>query len=241
MSPAAIDLRACTDAEAAGRQAAAFIAGRLRAAASVRANVTLAVSGGRTALPMLRQLAAELVPWKHTHIVQVDERVAPPAHPERNAAAARAALAVPLAAHPDNFHWMPVEAPDLAAGARDYARALAAVAGTPPVLDVVHLGLGDDGHTASIFPGAPQLSGDVAVTEAERGWRRMTLTLPVLNRARCLVWLVVGQDKQEALARLLRADPTIVASRVRPEDAIVFTDPEALSPGLTSDPARINP
>jgi 6-phosphogluconolactonase len=170
----------------------------------------------------------------------VDERVAPPAHPDRNAAAARAAFAAPLAAHPDNFHWMPVEGSDLAAGARDYARALAAVAGTPPVLDVVHLGLGDDGHTASIFPGAPHLTGDVAVTEAERGWRRMTLTLPVLNRARCVVWLVVGRDKQPALAGLLRADPKIVASRVRREHAIVFTDAEAVSRGPMSDPAPLN-
>jgi 6-phosphogluconolactonase len=240
MAPPAIDVRAAADADDAARQAAAFIAQRLRAAASVRANVTLAMSGGRTALPMLRLLAAEPLPWEQTHVVQVDERVAPPAHPERNAAAARAAFAGPLAAHPGNFHWMPVEGPDLAVGALDYARVLAAVAGTPPVLDVVHLGLGDDGHTASIFPGAPLLTGDVAVTEAERGWRRMTLTLPVLNRARCLVWLVVGRDKQAPLARLLRADPTVVASRVRREDAIVFTDAEAVSREPTSAPAPLN-
>ena len=185
-------------------------------------------------MQMLRLLAVEVLPWERLHVFQVDERVAPATHPERNAQPARAAFAAPLAAHPERFHWMPVEAADLAAAAREYAGELAAVAGTPPALDVIQLGLGDDGHTASIFPDDPELyrADGVAVTAIERGWRRMTLTMPVINRARSLVWLVTGRGKQDALARLRRSDPAIVASRVRRADAVVFADIEAAPPGL---------
>ncbi len=234
MTPPAIDVRVFADAAAAAREAAAFIAERLRIAASARDTASLAISGGRSPAQMLRLLAAEPLPWERVHVFQVDERVASAGHPDRNAEDARAAFAAPLAAHPEHFHWMPVEAPDLAAGARDYARALGAVAGTPPELDIVHLGLGDDGHTASIFPGASELggTGDVAVTALEGGRRRMTLTMPAINRARSIVWLVTGRGKREALARLRRAEPTIVASRVRRAGAVVFADIEAAPPGL---------
>jgi 6-phosphogluconolactonase len=234
MTAPAIDLRASTDAAVAAREAANFIAERLRIAAAVRDRASLAISGGRTPTQMLRLLAAGPLPWERLHLFQVDERVAPAAHPERNAQHARVALAAPLAAHPERFHWMPVEAPDLAAGARDYAHALAAVAGTPPEIDIIQLGLGDDGHTASIFADAPDLesSDDVAVTPIERGWRRMTLTIRVINHARSIVWLVTGRGKREVLARLRRGDPTIVASRVRREGAVVFADIEAAPPGL---------
>jgi 6-phosphogluconolactonase len=233
MTPPAIDVRVSTDAAVAAREAAVFIAERLSVAAAARDRASLAISGGRTPTQMLRLLAAGPLPWERLHVFQVDERVAPAAHPERNAQDARVAFAAPLAAHPERFHWMPVEAPELAAGARDYAHALAAVAGTPPEIDVIQLGLGDDGHTASIFADALDLEiDDVAVTPMERGWRRMTLTIPVINRACSIVWLVTGRGKREALARLRRADPTIVASRVRREGAVVFADIEAAPPRL---------
>jgi 6-phosphogluconolactonase len=233
MTPPPIDLRVCADDGVAAREAADFIAERLRMAAAERDRVSLAISGGRTPAQMLKLLAAESLPWDRLHVFQVDERVAPAAHTERNALHARAAFAAPVAAHPERFHWMPVEASDLAAGARDYARALAAVAGTPAEINVIQLGLGDDGHTASIFADAPEVaSNDVAVTPIERGWRRMTLTIPLINHARSIVWLVTGRGKREALARLRRADPAIVASRVRREGAVVFADVEAVPPGL---------
>ena len=233
MTPPAIELQIFADAAAAAQHAAAFVSARLRSATDARDTASLAISGGRTPAPMLRLLAADPLPWERVHVFQVDERVVPAAHPDRNVQNARAAFAALLAAHPERFHWMPVEAPDLDAAARDYARALAAVTGTPPELDVIHLGLGDDGHTASIFPDADlDHAGDVAVTRIERGRRRMTLTMPVINRARSIVWLVTGRGKQAALARLRRADPTIVASRVRRDGAVVFADIEAAPPGL---------
>ena len=128
---------------------------------------------------------------------------------------------------------MPVESDDLDAAAADYARTLAGIGGTPPVLDLVHLGLGPDGHTASLIPGDPVLDvadADVALTGVYQGRRRMTLTLPVLNRARRVLWLVTGPDKSDMLARLLARDPTIPAGRVRGEAAIVIAD-RAAAPG----------
>src|SRR5690606_38636191 len=123
------------------------------------------------------------------------------------------------------FHWMPVTAADPEGGARRYAEELAAAAGVPPVLDVVHLGLGDDGHTASIFPGGDVPEDvDVALTGVHQGRRRMTLTLPAINRARAIVGVVAGAGKRAALAAMLAGDAECVASRVRRDGAAVFVD-----------------
>jgi 6-phosphogluconolactonase len=120
-----------------------------------------------------------------------------------------------------------VESPDIEAGAQEYGQVLAKIAGTPPVLDLVHLGLGPDGHTASLVPGDPVLqvdAADVAVTGVYQGRRRMTLTYPVLNRARRVLWLVTGAEKVEMLKRLSDGDPSIPAGRVNQEKALVFAD-----------------
>lgn len=213
------------DAEALATAAARHIAAALSDAAAERGRATLAVSGGRTPLPMLERLAGERVPWDCLDVFQVDERVAPSGHADRNATGLEAALGAHARARPERFHWMPVTATDLDDAARRYAQALAAAAGSPPVLDVVHLGLGDDGHTASIFPGShvPE-DVDVAMTGVQQGRRRMTLTLPAINRARAIVWLVAGGGKRAALAAMLAGDPACVASRVRRDAATVFVD-----------------
>jgi 6-phosphogluconolactonase len=215
------------DDEAVARRAAAVIADTARAALSSRGRFVMAVSGGRTPWLMLRALAADALPWKEVDVVQVDERVAPAGDPDRNLTHLRDSLLdhAPLA--PDHVHPMPVEAVELERAAGQYARTLQEVAGSPPVLDLVHLGLGPDGHTASLVPGDPVLDvtdADVAVTRPYQGRRRMTLTFPIINRSRLILWLVTGSEKAQALARLRDRDPSIPGSRVRADRALVLAD-----------------
>ena len=210
------------DPDAVARRAAEHIAAASRAAVTARGRCAIAVSGGRTPWAMLRALAGEDVPWSAVHFFQVDERVAPAGDPDRNLTHLRESL--PAQAQ---VHAMPVEARDLEAAAADYARELARVAGEPPVLDLVHLGLGPDGHTASLVPGDPVLGvadRDVAVTGPYQERRRMTLTYPVLDRAREILWLVTGADKAPMLARLRDGDRSIPAGRVRSERALALVD-----------------
>lgn len=175
---------------------------------------------------MLRALADESLPWKHVHVVQVDERVAPAGHPDRNLTHLRESLIEhPLL--PEQIHAMPVEDKDLEAAAASYARLLQQIAGSPPVLDIAHLGLGPDGHTASLVPGDPVLDitdRDVALTGIYQQRRRMTLTYPMLNRTRRVLWLVTGPEKVEILARLRRGDPSIPAGHIRQDKAQVLAD-----------------
>src|SRR5262249_10622151 len=154
---------------------------------------------------MLRALAGEEVPWRDVHVVQVDERVAPAGHPDRNLAHLRESLLEHAPLPPEQIHAMPVEAEDLDAAARSYAQALRDIAGSPPVLDLTHLGLGPDGHTASLVPADPVLDvrdADVAITGAYQGRRRLTLTYPIINRSRRILWLVTGSEKAGPLVRL---------------------------------------
>jgi 6-phosphogluconolactonase len=122
---------------------------------------------------------------------------------------------------------MPVTTPDMGAAVREYSASLTAVAGDPPVLDLVHLGLGSDGHTASLVPGDPSLDvtdADVALAGPYQGRRRMTLTFPVINRARRVLWVVTGADKTVMLRRLLDADRDIPAGRVSQDRTLVLAD-----------------
>jgi 6-phosphogluconolactonase len=215
------------DAAAVAMKAAGIIAADARAAVAARGHFVLAVSGGHTPWLMLRALAGLDVPWAGMHVVQVDERVAPAGDPERNLAHLRESLLDHAPLRPEQVHAMPVEAPDLEAGAARYAATLREIAGFPPVLDLVHLGLGPDGHTASLLPGDPVLDvvgADVALAGPYQGRRRMTLTYPTLNRARRILWLVTGDEKAAMLARLAAGDPSIPAGRVRQEQALVLAD-----------------
>ncbi|MBT8467342.1 MAG: 6-phosphogluconolactonase [Deltaproteobacteria bacterium] len=180
--------------------------------------VSLALSGGRTPLPALARLARADLDWTRVDIYQVDERIAPAGDPARNLVG----LATALLDHvPASLYPMRVEAPDIEDAAERYAADL------PGALDVVHLGIGDDGHTASLVPGDPVLDvtdRQVAITQPYRGHRRMTLTFPALNRARAVIWIVSGASKAPMVERLLAADPTIPAGRVSQDRALLITD-----------------
>jgi 6-phosphogluconolactonase len=215
------------DPDSVAREAAKIIAAEARAAVAERGRFIMAVSGGQTPWIMLRALAGEDVPWASVHLAQVDERAAPAGHPDRNLTHLNESLLnhVPLPA--EQFYAMPVEAADLESAAKQYAAALAKIGGSPPVLDLVHLGLGPDGHTASLVPGDAVLQvndADVAVTRVYQGRRRMTLTYPILNRARRVLWLVTGSEKAGMLVRLREGDPSIPAGRVNQERALVLAD-----------------
>jgi len=221
------------DADSVAREAASMIASTARAAIAARGRFVFAVSGGRTPWVMLRALAHEDVPWDRAHIVQVDERVAPAGDTDRNLTHLYESLLGHTALRPGQIHAMPVEAGDLDNAAAQYAMTLQQIAGSPPVLDLVHLGLGPDGHTASLVPGDPVLDvvdTDVSLTGLYQGRRRMTLTYPILNRSRQVLWLVTGHDKAKMVGRLLAGDISIPAGRVRNEQAVVLADREAVGP-----------
>jgi len=215
------------DAELVAQKAAALVAAEARKTVAGRGLFVMAVSGGHTPWLMLRALAQEDVPWNAVHVVQVDERVAPDGDPDRNLTHLQETLLEHAPLSPARIHPMPVESPDLEAAAAQYARTLQSIAGSPPVLDLVHLGLGPDGHTASLVPGDPVQEvkdRDVALTGIYQGRRRMTLTYPILNRSRYVLWLVTGSDKVPMLARLYGGDTSIPAGRIRRDHALVMAD-----------------
>jgi 6-phosphogluconolactonase len=222
-----VDVDVLADPHAVARRAAGVIAADAREAAAARGRFVMAVSGGRTPWIMLRALANEEVPWNAVHVVQVDERVAPAGDPDRNLTHLSESLLEHAPLSPDQIHAMPVDSPDLEAGAKAYAKTLEELAGVPPALDLAHLGLGPDGHTASLVPGDPVLDvtdRDVALTGVYRGRRRMTLTYPLLNRSRRILWLVTGAEKAPMLARLRSGDGSIPAGRIRRGASLLLAD-----------------
>jgi 6-phosphogluconolactonase len=223
-----VEVEILRDAASVARRAAERIASEARAGVEERGRFSLAVSGGDTPWKMLRALADEDVPWQAVHLFQVDERVAPADDPDRNLSQLRESLLELVPLPEAQVHPMPVEEVDLEAATLRFARTLEEVAGDPVVLDLVHLGLGPDGHTASLVPGDAVLDvedADVAVTETPyQGRLRMTVTFPLLDRARRILWLVTGDSKAEMLVRLREGDAAIPAGRVRQDRALVLAD-----------------
>ncbi|MDX6610263.1 MAG: 6-phosphogluconolactonase [Solirubrobacterales bacterium] len=223
----AIELEVCADEKAAARRGAELIAAVGASVVEERNIFSLAMSGGRTPWAMLAMLGEEeSMPWDKTELFQVDERIASPGSEDRNLTHMVLGLSMD---HQSALRPMPVTQRDLDAAAREYERTL------PDPLDCVHLGLGPDGHTASLVPGDPVLEvrdRRVALTEtAYQGYRRMTLTYPALNTAREIIWLVTGPDKVDALAKLLATDTSIPAGRVENPNMTVVAD-QAAAPKL---------
>lgn len=228
------------DPATAATAAAEVLADRIADAVRARGTCCIALSGGRTPWQMLERLLGLPVDWQALHVFQVDERAVPDGDERRNALRIRELLVRAGALPAARFHAMPVDAAKLADAAADYARTLVQNAGQPPVLDVVQLGLGDDGHTASLVPGDALLGstrGEVGVSGVYQGTRRLTLTFAPLNRARCVLWLVTGAAKAPALLKLVEGDEEIPAARVARDQATVVADAAAASL-LKGDAAR---
>lgn len=219
------------DAEAVAKAAAQLISNQARAAVAERGIFSFAVSGGKTPWVMLKELSAEQLPWAQIHLYQIDERIAPEGDKDRNLTQLLASLAsAPIPS--ENIHAMPVNAADPEQACTSYEATLEEFCGIPATLDLAHLGLGPDGHTASLVPGDPVLTvrdRDVALTGLYQGRNRMTLTYPMINRSRKILWLATGAEKASMIVRLKHGDPTIPGGVVKQENAILLADQPAAS------------
>ncbi len=204
--------------EGAANTAADFIAAQIRTVVTERGRFTMAVSGGKTPWAMFDHLAGMDLPWSSVEVYQVDERIAPDGDPDRNLTHWEARFGhLPVVTRP-----MPVTDDDVEAAADRYAASL------PERFDVVHLGIGPDGHTASLVPGDPVLEvadRAVAITGGlYQGRHRMTLTYPALQRTEQLLWLIAGEDKRDALAGMVAGDDTYPAAGVVAGRSLIVTD-----------------
>jgi 6-phosphogluconolactonase len=216
------DLEILDDPHAVATRAADDVAIRATNAVADHERFTFAVSGGHTPWKLFAALATRDLPWQNITIFQVDERVAPDGDPDRNLTHLKESLGTATEVVP-----MPVTDADLEAAAHRYAEFL------PARFDLVHLGLGPDGHTASLIPGDPVLTVTdrlVALTQPYQGHPRMTLTYPALARADRLLWLITGADKRTPLRKLLAGDPSIPAGRVEAARSLVLADKDAAGP-----------
>jgi 6-phosphogluconolactonase len=227
-----MQIEVLAEPQALAERGAELIAQAARETIEQRGQFVFAASGGSVPWLMFEALSKQAVPWDKMHLFQVDERAAPDDDPDRNLKHLRETLIDRVPLRTDHVHPMPVTEQDLAAAADHYARTLQLVAGVKPVLDLVHLGLGPDGHTASLVPGDRVLDvtdRDVTITDVYQKRRRMTLTYPILNRAAKILWLVSGASKADPLARLCAGDPSIPAGRIERERAVLLADPAAVA------------
>jgi 6-phosphogluconolactonase len=223
------------DAAAAARRAADIVVAACRTAVHERSRAVIALSGGATPWPLFELLSVADMPWPSVFIAQVDERIAPAADPRRNLRRIQEIFVEQGSLPRSNLLAMPVIGVRAEVAAATYQWTLESVAGAPLRLDLVQLGLGPDGHTASLLPGDAVLSvrnRDVALSGPYDGLRRMTLTAPALNRARARVWLVTGPGKQEALEQLVQGNGDTPAVTIAREESTLVTEASALSPAL---------
>lgn len=217
------------DADRLASACAAWIGKQARRALADRNTFSLALSGGRGPRPLFEALAREKIDWQRVQLFQVDERAAPPDSPDRNFHAIHALLVEHAGIPAEQVHPMPVERENLEAAAADYAATLERVLGPGRVLDLVHLGLGADGHTASLLPGDPAAdSGAPVIVSMEyQGFRRLSLSYPLLSAARRRSWFVTGAAKSAVLPRVIDGDRAVPAGRIERRDTLFFVDRSA--------------
>lgn len=233
-----VNVEVLPDSEALAERAVAVIVDAAARAIEERGVFVWAVSGGSTPRRMLALLSERTdLDWSRTHLFQVDERVAPYGDPDRNAMMLDTHLLTDtFRKHnaPAGIWLMPVddavEDPEFAT--RLYEEKMDEVTGSPVVFDLIQLGMGSDGHTASLIPDDPILEVDevdVAVSAEYQGRIRMSFTWPVLDRAKELLWVIGGESKQEAVKLFLANDPSIPATLPTQARATVLLD-EAANP-----------
>jgi 6-phosphogluconolactonase len=218
-------------AEKVAARGAAYLEHEIREALAHQTSYSIAISGGRTPWEMLKILSKADLPWKRVNLFQVDERVAPDGHADRNLTQLFQAISGTAMLTQLRIFPMPVLAEDLEEGCWEYVKVLDEVTESKG-LDLIHLGLGSDGHTASLVPGDGVMEVQdrlVACTQnTYQGRIRMTLTYPLLNSAKQLLWIVTGDEKQKMVQRLLQQDPSIPAGRIRQENALLLVDKAAM-------------
>ncbi|MBC6368004.1 6-phosphogluconolactonase [Algoriphagus sp. AK58] len=216
--------------EEVAEKAAKHIEEKIRTAILTKGSFSMAISGGKTPWEMMKILVKAKLRWEKVNIFQVDEREAPDGHADRNLTQLFHCLEGSGILTRVNIFPMHVIAENLEEEANEYAQTLREVTGDG-ILDLVHLGLGADGHTASLIPGDPVCEvtdKDIAVTEQPyQGRLRMTMTYPILNRAKEILWVVTGEEKADMLKKLLNQDPGIPAGKVNPENAFIIADQDA--------------
>ena len=217
-------------ADQVAEKAAAYLEQLIRETLTQKKTFSMAISGGRTPWEMLKTLSKASLPWQRVNLFQVDERVAPDGHADRNLTQLFQAIeGSPLVTRLRIFP-MPVTAEDLHAACQEYAQLIQEIT-EGERLDLIHLGMGSDGHTASLVPGDGVLEvndRDVACTEQlYQGRIRMTLTYPLLNSAKRILWIVTGAEKQEMVQRLLKQDSSIPAGSVNQANALLMADQAA--------------
>lgn len=225
-----MEIRTFQSATEVAKEAAIFIADRIKENIIKKGHFTFAISGGRTPWEMIKELAKEDLPWEKVFLFQVDERIAPDAHPDRNLTQLFKAIEGTKLVLRLNIFPMRVNAEDLDEACEEYVSHINRMTENGK-LDLIHLGIGTDGHTASLVPNDSVLEikeKGVALTDSEyQGRKRMTLTYPLINQAEKILWVVTGEEKAEMLDRLLHQDPSIPAGRIDQHHAIVFTEESA--------------
>ncbi len=224
-----MELQILPDAETVAQKAAEIIADFANKQVHLSGTFSFAVSGGSTPWKMLQKLADIKLDWEKLALFQTDERIAPAGDPQRNLTRIQENLLQNSPLTLQQVHAMPVELSDLQQAANKHAQLLRKLCGDPPVLDLVHLGLGEDGHTASLLPNDPGLKSQepVAITNEYQGLRRMTLTYPTINAAKNRLWVVTGNNKQPMLERLYHGDKNIPAGLVERNNTIILADQSA--------------
>lgn len=225
-----MEIRTFQSSNEVATEAALYIADRIRESVAKKGFFTMAVSGGRTPWQMIKELAKEELPWEKVFLFQVDERVAPDGHADRNLTQLFNSIqGTPLVTRLNIFP-MHVIAEDLEEACDQYAENIKLITETGK-LDLIHLGIGTDGHTASLIPGDAVLDvQDQAVARTSnpyQGRDRMTLTYPLINQAEKILWIITGKEKAEMLSRLISQDPTIPAGNVSQSRAIILTEESA--------------